>query len=309
MKLPFWKEFFYYSKKERRGIYILIAIAIITILASVFITYLKEPENLIKLSSKDKAAYDRFISSIYRTKKQWDSYDYYTNKYFRGKPKPILAPFDPNTADSITLIRLGLPGFIAKNIIHYRKKGGKFRKPEDFQRVYGLYTWQYEMLRPYIVIGDSYLKKPKDTLHFKRSKSDSIKYFKYPQGTVIALNKADTAELSKIPGIGSGLASAIVRYRQRLGGFYNVNQLHDIPHYPASTDKWFRLTEEPKHTLDINKLTLSGLMRHPYINFYQAKVIIEHRKKFGAIKSLQQLRLYSEFTQKDFERLSHYVCF
>ena len=307
MKFPFWKEFFYYSKKERRGIYVLAATAVISILSVTIIPYLKSSEQLINQKEKDE--YDQFISSIYKTKKQWDLYQYYNNKYFHGKPKPILAPFDPNTADSITFIHLGLPGFIAKNILHYRAKGGKFRKPEDFARVYGIYPWQYQMLRPYIVIGEAYLKKAKDSLRFKRSKEDSIKFFKYPEGTVVSLSTADTTELAKIPGVGSGIAKSIVHLRQKLGGFYSVNQLQELPYCPASLNKWFRITELPEHTLNLNKLTLAGLMRHPYINFYQAKAIIEHRKKYGALKGMQQLKLYNEFTPVDFERLSHYVCF
>lgn len=45
------------------------------------------------------------------------------------------------------------------------------------------------------------------------------------------------------------------------------------------------------------------------VPFYQAKVIIEYRRKKGKLKSLSQLSLYEEFTEKDLERLSHYLAF
>ena len=45
---------------------------------------------------------------------------------------------------------------------------------------------------------------------------------------MLDLNRADTAELKKIPGIGSGIARLIVNYRQRLGGFYQIEQLQEI---------------------------------------------------------------------------------
>ncbi|EXY62450.1 helix-hairpin-helix domain-containing protein, partial [Bacteroides fragilis] len=51
------------------------------------------------------------------------------------------------------------------------------------------------------------------------------------------------------------------------------------------------------------------LKAHPYINFYQAKIIVEYRKKKGILKSLKQLSLYEEFTPQDLERISHYICF
>ena len=45
------------------------------------------------------------------------------------------SPFDPNRTDSVTFCRLGLPAWMAKNILRYRSKGGKFRKAEDFKKV------------------------------------------------------------------------------------------------------------------------------------------------------------------------------
>ena len=43
---------------------------------------------------------------------------------------------------------------------------------------------------------------------------------KYPKGTIIALNHADTLELKQIPGIASTYANRIVKFRNLLGGFY-----------------------------------------------------------------------------------------
>ena len=48
---------------------------------------------------------------------------------------------------------------------------------------------------------------------------------------------------------------------------------------------------------------------HPYINFYQAKAIVEYRKKKGSLTSLKPFSLYEEFTETDLERIGHYVCF
>ena len=53
--------------------------------------------------------------------------------------------------------------------------------------------------------------------------------------TIVDLNKADTSILKRIPGIGSTLARMIVVYRQRLGGFYDVSQLQEVPHVGVAT--------------------------------------------------------------------------
>jgi DNA uptake protein ComE-like DNA-binding protein len=73
--------------------------------------------------------------------------------------------------------------------------------------------------------------------------------------------------------------------------------------------KGFKLDNDSIRKLEINKASLDKLRAHPYLTFYQAKVIVEHRRKKGQIKSLSQLALYEEFTEKDLERLSAYVSF
>ena len=118
-----------------------------------------------------------------------------------------------------------------------------------------------------------------------------------------------TTEMMKIPGIGSGIAKAIVAYRNRLGGFYTLEQLQEASHVTPEMMKWFDLKEPPIRKIPINKVGLDRLRAHPYLNFYQAKVIVEHRKKRGEIKSLSQLSLYEEFTEKDLERLAVYFSF
>jgi competence ComEA-like helix-hairpin-helix protein len=155
-------------------------------------------------------------------------------------------------------------------------------------------------------------KSPKkDTLRQKvfSPKKEYVKAFKYPEGTLVEVNSADTTELKKIPGIGSGIAGGIVRYRERLGGFYALSQLEEVKHVTPELLKWFKLDNDSIRKLEINKASLDKLRAHPYLTFYQAKVIVEHRRKKGQIKSLSQLALYEEFTEKDLERLSAYVSF
>ena len=151
----------------------------------------------------------------------------------------------------------------------------------------------------------------KDTLRQKvfSPKKEYVKAFKYPEGTLVEVNSADTTELKKIPGIGSGIAGGIVRYRERLGGFYALSQLEEVKHVTPELLKWFKLENDSTRKLEINKASLDRLRAHPYLTFYQAKVIVEHRRKKGPIKSLSQLALYEEFAEKDLERLSAYISF
>ena len=51
------------------------------------------------------------------------------------------------------------------------------------------------------------------------------------------------------------------------------------------------------------------ILTHLHINYYQAKVIVEYRKKKGILTNLKQLSLYEEFNTADFERITPYICY
>ena len=106
-----------------------------------------------------------------------------------------------------------------------------------------------------------------------------------------------------------GIAKAIVAYRNRLGGFYDLKQLREISYVTSDLCKWFKLENVAVQKININDVSLEELRKHPYLNFYQARIIVDFRRKKGPIKSLSQLALYEEFTEKDLERLSFYLSF
>ncbi|WP_071147378.1 helix-hairpin-helix domain-containing protein [Bacteroides ihuae] len=298
-----WKDFFYFSGHERQGIIILIVCIAIVVICTLTLTLSDHKE---KAATKDnfKKEYADFIHSL----KKRDYRTFYA--YAHDQRHEIrLAPFDPNMADSATFVSLGLQPWMAHNIMRYRAKGGKFRKPEEFKKVYGLTEKQYTSLLPYIYVSDTFQKKDTTGILIKRNFPDSLKVIKYATGTVIDLNLSDTTELKKIPGIGGGIARMIVSYRKRLGGFYRIEQLNEINLNVEKVRPWFRIGNEQTRRINLNRASIERLKAHPYLNFYQAKVIVEQREKYGPLKSLKQLVLYSEFTQKDFERISHYIRF
>ena len=107
--------------------------------------------------------------------------------------------FDPNTISRDSLELLGFSTRQAEVIINYRNKGGKFRKPSDFAKIYVVDSSKYAQLKPYII--------------YKR----------------VNINSADSAEFTTIYGIGPYFARKIVEYREALGGrFTSFEQLLDI---------------------------------------------------------------------------------
>lgn len=135
---------------------------------------------------------------------------------------------------------------------------------------------------------------------------------KLKQGKTIELNKADTSELKKIPGIGSAYANKIVKYRNLLGGYINIDQLKEIWGMDNILfDKIIPyITIEPEAIkIKINSATFQELNKHPYISYKQTKIIIDIRERKDKIESMSRLSLLDEFTDTDINRLSPYLAF
>ncbi|GHT11967.1 hypothetical protein FACS189415_0230 [Bacteroidia bacterium] len=136
---------------------------------------------------------------------------------------------------------------------------------------------------------------------------------KLAEGTVIELNTSDTTLLMKIPGIGPAFARKIVGYRNSLGGFYRKEQLQEV--YGMYEELYEKITPFLKVNMDeitfiqVNTASVDKLKSHPYLNFYQAKAIVEMRKKKGKLENINELSLLEEFTEEDLEKIKHYLVF
>lgn len=147
------------------------------------------------------------------------------------------------------------------------------------------------------------------------SSASNSKYIsnKYPEGTVVELNRADSAELKKVPGIGDVYARRIVKFRDLLGGFYSVEQLREV--YGLDEEKfsslapWFKVDTSMIQKLSVNTLPEESLRKHPYLSYKQAKVLSQLRKRLGKLTGWKELDLLEEFTETDKRRLAFYLAF
>ena len=150
-------------------------------------------------------------------------------------------------------------------------------------------------------------KERSEQEHYER---DTLRYpVKIQENEHIVLNTADTAQFRKVPGIGSYYAKEIVRYGQWLGGYVSVDQLDEIEDFPKEAKKYFVIQNANPKKLNVNKLSLAQLRRHPYINYYMAKAITDYRRLHGPLTSLDDLRFSSDFPPEVIQRLKPYVEF
>ena len=304
------KDFIYYNRSDRRVLTFGIAFAVIAIAA---ICFLSGGDAFTEAGSNDSARIAR---------RDGYSYPGYKDRFGKSKGNDYYAvesrrvsrfPFDPNTADSTALLSLGLQPWQVRNIYKYRAAGGIYRQPEDFARVYGLTKKQFDELRPYIRISSDY--KPSSEFYESRHSNvnapESIAArhitVKLRAGETLELNGADSSQLVRVPGIGPFYARQIENRRRWLGGYYSADQLLEIDYFPKEALNYFHVNASLIKKINVNKLSLSELKRHPYLNYYQAKAIVDYRRLRGPLKDIGELKLMKDFTEKDIERLRHYV--
>lgn len=291
-------KFFYLQKSDRRTIILLLCVIVAAVVVMKTVDDGSTEEAALTQLETDKQEH--------RQRQQPRSHAYYQTE----ERKAELFPFDPNSADSTQLLRLGLQPWQVRNIYKYRAAGGVYRQPRDFARLYGLTIKQFRRLEPYIRIKEEDM--PAERYFYKYEPIEERDTMKYPiklqAEERIVLNRADTAQLRKVPGIGPYFARKIVEYRERLGGYYRVQQLLEIEDFPETAVDFFIIPDDTQlRKLNINRLSLNELKRHPYLNFYQARAIVDYRRLHGTIQSLDQLSLLRDFPREAIERLTPYV--
>jgi competence ComEA-like helix-hairpin-helix protein len=218
--------------------------------------------------------------------------------------------FDPNTADSSTLVHLGFKPWQAKNMVKYRAAGGKYRKPEDLKKLYGMTDSMYQALTPYIYIA----REEVDSVAVDSLRKDSLpRWEEENKDTILNLRTADTVELKMIHGIGSYRARQIVRYREQLGGFVSVEQVLEakgMENVDAdSLLAHFWIDSVKIEPMNVNSVGVQRLSRHPYLRFEQAQAIYELRRKKIRLDSIQQLQQIECISAETLEKIAPYLNF
>jgi DNA uptake protein ComE-like DNA-binding protein len=238
--------------------------------------------------------------------------------------------FDPNKIQATDWIQLGLPDRLTQTIRHYLDKGGRFQKAEDLKKLYGLQSADYERLYPFIRISRSPGEFESSPHHDKKAtdhtsavrKTDSffhrhnpipetpfkraVKFF-----AVTDVNFSDSNTWSGLPGIGEKLASRIVHFREKLGGFYQIEQVAETYGLPDSTFQkikpYLRIRSVSLHQIDVNSATKEILMSHPYIRWALARAITEYRLQHGPFHSVGELLQLAQMDPVKFEKLKPYL--
>ena len=291
MKTNPFKEFLYFSKGDRRAIVALGCIVVFAIGVLMVVDAWKGKERDVK--TEEEAAVDA------------------EKKEERGEV--VMKEFDPNTVDSLTLIGFGLKPWKVKNFLHYREAGKVFRSAEDLGDTYGWTEEDVEMLASYVRVGKQYEKKEKKVEEREewRQQAEKTEHTsnKFHTLTKVDVNTADTAMLRRIPGVGAKISEAIVRYREKLGGFYSVEQLREIKMVSPELLEWMEVSSPNVQKILVNEASFQALNSHPYISYEQTKALLQYIRLYGKVKDEQALLETGIFTKEELERLRPYIAY
>ncbi len=305
------KDYFSFSSRDIRGIYILLGILILLLIVSRLPKYfIKHPEADFTQLEKNILIFEkaqRAMKEHERTLKLKTDFDFNRPDYSAAKQKLTPFPFDPNQMTAAEWKKLGLSEKQVKGIMNYIAAGGLFRKKEDLKKLYSLTPNEYEILEPFIQIQprDENLtstRNPPRAIHVMTRK-DTI--------APVHINTADSAKLVKIGCISPVIAGRIIRYRDILGGFYNNNQLLEVYGLDSACfraiKKAFVVDQSKLRKININHATVKEMSRHPYIDFYLAKSIVDQRIKQGRILSVEETSAFAFMHTSRYEKLFPYL--
>jgi competence protein ComEA len=314
MAAPKWfKEWLTFNKKDRIGVLIfIVVVAGCVFLPGLFakkteLYVLKENEVLVKaidtLQQRQLAKkYNRNQDQDYSH--QNNSYRYETSQT-AAFTNGALFQFDPNTIKTADWQRMGLNEKTSKTIEKYVSKGGKFYKPEDLMKIWGMPQGFYERVKDYVVIisvQKNYPSTYEDKPFVREERKPSI----------VEINGADTSAFIALPGIGGKLSARIVAFREKLGGFYSVEQIGETYGLPDSTFQKIKTRLQvgsDVRKINVNTATKDELKVHPYIRWNLANAIVEYRNQHGAFKSLDDLKNIVLIDEVTFKKIANYLSF
>jgi len=281
---------FHFSRKERIGT---------MLLACICIAVFALPEIAHWFHSPRKTDFSKFQSDSQAFRQAIESAETPD-----GEPVGDLFAFDPNTVSFNDLVRLGLSDKVANIICNYRDKGGTFRRPEDFQKIWSLPKEGYERLLPYIRIESA-----EDERFETKPAAQKIEMFAFDPNTA---TEGDFLRM----GLPKWTIKSILNYRAKGGKFRSATDFRKI--YTLDEEDYLRLepyitigavaATEPSHPatysgasggdkpkfvakgpLDINRASMEDWQRLPGIGEKRAQQIVNFRASLGGFLRVEQI--------------------
>lgn len=225
-----------------------------------------------------------------------------------------LRPFDPNTVSYEELLSFGMSRREAVSLVKFRASGKVFRIAEDVALCYELSDSAYQVLKPYINIGDAYRIHPRSYTErsYQRRERDSVALL---TPTPFRIDTVSAAYLRAIGAFTKRQAEAFVRWRDRSGfrDMEEVRACYVVEDSVATALEPYILFPERDLTpyeapVDINTADSSRLVEVVGIGPKTASEIIRYRERLGGFLRVEQLAEVRGVTESNYEKILQQIC-
>ncbi len=271
----------------------------------------RQKQDLGKIYSLSDEDYERLLPFVQLSENESEDVKGNENMHHKETAASRLFPFDPNTAIETELRQLGLSDRVIRTMLNYREKGGRFRHKEDLKKIYGLREADYNRLEPFIQIEAEVIANDSHPIA-SLEKDHLVNSYRKPKDVKIDINQATAEEWQQLYGIGPAYSKRIVKFRDKLGGFYSVDQIAETYGLPDSTFQQIKphLVLSPIiKSLAINRVSEEELKVHPYLRWKEAKVIVSYREQHGPFHSAEDLSKVKILSGELIEKLRPYLTF
>ena len=286
-----YEDPFVISKRSKRGLLVLILASLGLIFFPRVYMFFQKEEALVINSEQ--------IAEFERTHKKFEKRNY-SNYYSKKKKyKAPASKFNPNTYTLSDWMNLGLSEKQSVVVLKFTARG--IYTEEDLKRIFVIPDILFELIRDSVIYPER-LQNTRNQESFKKQ---------VKQITLINLNTADTTEFMKIYGIGGFYAKQIIRYREKLGGYFTKEQLLEVwkmtpETYDKIKDHVF-ISEKDVKRININSVTIEELKVHPYLKWNQANSIVKMRMQRNGFKNIEELKESVLIDTETYEKLFPYL--
>lgn len=289
---------FYFTKKERKGILIILFFNALLLAGSLLYEYYFADLTIPLTIEKVDSAIIQSNTSVLLDEKLSK------NEIIQNENnKNVLFYFDPNLISIENWEQLGVSKKTALTIQKYISKGGKFREPQDLKKIWGIPESLAYQLMPYVKIKEE--KKSLANSPFQQNQKQKL------SAELIDINQADSSALEKLPGIGPKLSQRIISYREKLGGFYSIEQLHEVWGLQDSVlekiNNKIKIQSKGLRKININLADFNQLKSHPYIGYKTASAILNYRNQHGMFQNVEEIQKIVLIDEKIYSKIVHYL--
>lgn len=283
---------FFVSARNKRGILIFIFISLMILFVPRILLFFSPKEIITIEASKIQLL----------TKNHYKKKFFYKKKRYSKKNKFHLPPqkFDPNSYKEKDWLKLGLSKKQVAVVLKFIKRG----------------IYSNDQLQKIVVIPSELFNLIKDSTFYSEKNTKQIQTVDRKLETekkhLLFINTATQEELESLPGIGAFFAKNILKYRDKIGGFYKKTQLlevwkFDLEKYNAIEGLIF-ITLQDIRKIDINNALAADFKAHPYFNWNQANALVKMRnQKGGAFRSIEEIKECVLIDEELFDKLKPYL--